>query len=57
MRTLAEFQHQFDIIEQNFDEIDQLNRKSRMMRELVKNIMKKYEKVSVVNTTPSKKRK
>jgi len=43
VRTLTEFQKDFDTIEQNFHEIDELNRKSRMMKELVKDVMQRYD--------------
>ena len=46
MRELGEFQRQFDIVQQNFDEIEELNKKSRQMKELVKGIYKKYEKAT-----------
>lgn len=44
VRTLTEFQQDFDEVEQNFAEIDELGRKSRMMRDLVKDVMKRYDK-------------
>ena len=46
IKSLHEFQSDFDAIEQNFDEIDELNRKSKLMRDLVKNVMQRYEKVN-----------
>ena len=61
MRTLADFQRQFDQIQQHFDEIEEMNRKSKQMRDLVKNIMKRYGKANPVtlaqaaNQSPKKK--
>ena len=43
VRTLVEFQRDFDQIDQNFQEIDELSRKSKMMKELVKDVMKRYD--------------
>ena len=46
IQSLHQFQSDFDAIEQNFDEIDELNRKSKLMRDLVKGVMQRYEKVN-----------
>ena len=35
VRTLMEFQRDFDAIEKNFHEIEEMNRKSRQMKGLV----------------------
>lgn len=55
LQSLHEFQSDFDAIEQNFDEIDELNRKSKLMRDLVKNVMQRYEKVNPKITSELKK--
>ena len=47
VRTLAEFQKDFDSIDQNFDEIEELSRKSKMMKNLVKDVMKRYDNGSL----------
>ena len=47
VRTLAEFQKDFDSIDQNFDEIEELSRKSKMMKDLVKDVMKRYDNGSL----------
>ena len=54
VRTLMEFQRDFDTIEKNFTEIEEMNRKSRQMKELVKGIMKKYESSLPSHKLPKK---
>ena len=44
LRSLNEFQRQFDLIEANFDEIQELNQKSKQMKALVKSIVQRYDK-------------
>ena len=44
IKSLEEFQGEFDKIKDNFREIEKLNAKSKMMKQMVKKIVKRYDK-------------
>ena len=44
IKSLEDFQQQFDKLKDNFDEIEQLNNKSKLMKQMVKKIVKRYDK-------------